>query len=150
MWYKLCWSIVSMDLSEQPNGKLKIMVVNDEEDILMLYSDYFSKRGHQVLKTYLTADNVMDDIERETPNMYVIDHKLPGTKNGLDLAAEILLKYPLAPILFVTANQYLDSELSKHRIFDGKKIKVLLKPARLQQIENYMLDLIREKPYPLA
>ena len=139
-----------MDVPEQPNGKLKIMVVNDEEDILMLYSDYFSKRGHQVLKTYLTADNVMDDIERETPNMYVIDHKLPGTKNGLDLAAEILLKYPLAPILFVTANQYLESELSKHRIFDGKKIKVLLKPARLQQIENYMLDLIREKPYPLA
>ena len=139
-----------MNPSEQPNGKLKIMVVNDEEDILMLYSDYFSKRGHQVLKTYLAADNVMDDIERETPNMYVIDHKLPGTKNGLDLAAEILLKYPLAPILFVTANQYLESELSKHRIFDGKKIKVLLKPARLQQIENYMLDLIREKPYPLA
>jgi len=150
MWYKLCWSIVSMDLSEQPNGKLKIMVVNDEEDILRLYSDYFSKRGHQVLKTYLTADNVMDDIERETPNMYVIDHKLPGTKNGLDLAAEILLKYPLAPILFVTANQYLEYELSKYRIFDGKKIKVLLKPARLQQIENYMLDLIRERPYPLA
>jgi DNA-binding LytR/AlgR family response regulator len=82
--------------------------------------------------------------------MYVIDHKLPGTKNGLDLAAEILLKYPLAPILFVTANQYLESELLKHRIFDGKKIKVLLKPARLQQIENYMLDLIRDKPYPLA
>jgi DNA-binding response OmpR family regulator len=139
-----------MDLSEQPNGKLKIMVVNDEEDILRLYSDYFSKRGHQVLKTYLTADNVMDDIERETPNMYVIDHKLPGTKNGLDLAAEILLKYPLAPILFVTANQYLESELSKHRIFDGKKIKVLLKPARLQQIENNMLDLTREKSYHLA
>jgi DNA-binding response OmpR family regulator len=136
-----------MDLSEQPNGKLKIMVVNDEEDILRLYSDYFSKRGHQVLKTYLTADNVMDDIERETPNMYVIDHKLPGTKNGLDLAAEILLKYPLAPILFVTANQYLESELLKHRIFDGKKIKVLLKPARLQQIENYILDLTREKSY---
>jgi DNA-binding response OmpR family regulator len=136
-----------MDLSEQPNGKLKIMVVNDEEDILRLYSDYFSKRGHQVLKTYLIADNLMDDIERETPNMYVIDHKLPGTKNGLDLAAEILLKYPLAPILFVTANQYLESELLKHRIFDGKKIKVLLKPARLQQIENYILDLTREKSY---
>lgn len=139
-----------MDISEQPNGKLKIMVVNDEEDILRLYSDYFSKRGHQVLKTYLTADNLMNDIERETPNMYVIDHKLPGTKNGLDLAAEILLKYPLAPILFVTANEYLESELSKNRIFDGKKIKVLLKPARLEQIENYMLDLIRERPYPLA
>jgi DNA-binding LytR/AlgR family response regulator len=90
----------------------------------------------------------MNDIERERPNMYVIDHKLPGSKDGIDLAIEILTKYPSSPILFVTANEYLDSELSKHRIFDGKKIKTLLKPARLQQIENDMLELVAEKPYP--
>lgn len=137
-----------MDPSILHNEKLKIMVVNDEADILRLYSDYFSKRGHQVLKTYLTAENVMNDIERERPNMYVIDHKLPGSKDGIDLAIEILTKYPSSPILFVTANEYLDSELSKHRIFDGKKIKTLLKPARLQQIENDMLDLVAEEPYP--
>jgi DNA-binding NtrC family response regulator len=136
-----------MDLSLN-NEKLKIMVVNDEADILMLYSDYFSNRGHQVLKTYLTSENVMDDIERERPNMYVIDLKLPGTKDGIDLATEILAKYPSSPIHFVTANEYLESELSKHRIFDGKKLKVLLKSAGLQQIENDMLDLVREKPYP--
>jgi DNA-binding response OmpR family regulator len=123
-----------MDLSLN-NEKLKIMVVNDEVDMLRLYSDYFSNRGHQVLKTYLTSENVMDDIERERPNMYVIDLKLPGTKDGIDLATEILAKYPSSPIHFVTANEYLESELSKHRIFDGKKLKVLLKPARLQQIE---------------
>ncbi len=140
--------IFSMHLSKLNKEKLKIMVVNDEEDILMLYSDYFSNRGHQVLKTYLTAENVMDDIERESPDIYVIDHKLPGTKEGIDLAIEILAKYPSAPILFVTANEYLESELSKHRIFDGKKLKVLLKPARLQQIENDMSDLVREEPYP--
>lgn len=57
--------------------------------------------------------------------MYLIDHKLPGTQYGLDLAAEILGKYPSAPILFVTANEYLESELSKHRIFDGKKNKCI-------------------------
>ena len=114
-----------MDLSLN-NEKLKIMVLNDEAD----------------------TENVMDDIERERPNVYVIDHKLPGTKDGIDLATEILAKYPSSPILFVTANEYLESELSKHRIFDGKKLKVLLKSARLQQIENDMLDLVREKPYP--
>ena len=136
-----------MDLSLN-NEKLKIMAVNDEADILRLYSDYFSNRGHQVLKTYLSAENVMDDIEKERPNMYVIDHKLLDSKDGIDLAIEILTKYPSSPILFVTANEYLDSELSKHSIFDGKKIRILLKPARLQQIENDMLDLVGEKPYP--
>ena len=80
--------------------------------------------------------------------MYVIDHKLLDSKDGIDSAIEILTKYPSSPILFVTANEYLDSELSKHSIFDGKKIRILLKPARLQQIENDMLDLVGEKPYP--
>jgi DNA-binding NtrC family response regulator len=74
-----------MDLSLN-NEKLKIMVVNDEADVLRLYSDYFSNRGHQVLKTYLSAESVMDDIEKERPNMYVIDHKLLGSKDRIDLA----------------------------------------------------------------
>jgi DNA-binding response OmpR family regulator len=131
-----------MTTSQPGNETLKIMVVNDEEDILNLYTDFFSRRGHQVLKTYLSAENVMNDVKRETPNIYLIDHKLPGTKDGLDLAAEILEKYPSAPILFVTANEYLESELSKHRIFEGKKLKVLLKPVKLHAIERHMLDLI--------
>lgn len=133
-------------MSEPNDGKLKIMVVNDEEDILDLYTDYFSKRGHEVLKTYLMAENVMGDIERERPNMYLIDHRLAGTKNGIDLATEILDKYPSAPILFVTANEYLEFELAKHPIFEGKNLRVLIKPAKLQVIENYMLDLIRNLP----
>ena len=137
-----------MDLKEPNNGRLKIMVVNDEEDILRLYSDYLSLRGHQVLKTYLAADDVMEDVERETPNIYVIDHRLRGTKDGIELATEILEKYPLAPILFVTANEFLESELLQHPIFEGKKIKVLVKPVKLHDIEMNMLDLVRnESPY---
>jgi DNA-binding response OmpR family regulator len=139
-----------MGLSEQNIEKLKIMVVNDDEDTLRLYKDYFSKRGYHVLKAYLAAENVMRDVERESPDIYLIDHRLPGTKDGIDLAAEILDEYPSAPILFVTANEQLKLQLTIHRIFDGKKIKVLVKPVKLHEIENYVLDLIRERPYPLA
>ena len=113
----------TVTLNGPDNERLKIMVVTDEEDILRLYTEYFSRRGHQVLKTYLTAENVMNDVERETPNICLTDHRLPGTKDGLDLAAEILDKYPSAPIVFVTANEYLQSELSKYRVFEGKKLK---------------------------
>jgi DNA-binding LytR/AlgR family response regulator len=66
----------------------------------------------------------MRHVERESPDIYLIDHRLPGTKDGIDLAAEILDEYPSAPILFVTANEQLKLQLTIHRIFDGKKIKV--------------------------
>jgi DNA-binding NtrC family response regulator len=138
-----------VNLKKPSYEKLRIMVVNDDEDILRLYNDYLSGRGHQVLKTYLAAENVMDDVERENPNIYLIDPRMHAAKEGLDLAAEILEKYPAAAIVFVTTNDDLGSELSKHPIFEGKRLKVLMKPARLDDIEMNMLDLVREEPsYP--
>jgi hypothetical protein len=32
------------------------MIVNDEEDILTLYNDYLSSKGHQVVSKYMDAN----------------------------------------------------------------------------------------------
>ncbi len=43
------------------------MILDDEEDILVLYGDYLSNIGHRVLKTYVNADAILDDIDIEPP-----------------------------------------------------------------------------------
>ena len=43
------------------------MILDDEEDILVLYGDYLSNIGHRVLKTYVNADTILDDIDIEPP-----------------------------------------------------------------------------------
>jgi two-component SAPR family response regulator len=67
---------------------------------------------------------------------------LQGNKNGIDIATQILDKFPLAPILFITAHENLHKEISKNPIFDGKTIEVLLKPAKLDKIENSIVALM--------
>lgn len=120
------------------------MIVEDEEDILTLYNDYLSGKGHQVVNRYLSTDSIMNDLEKETPDVYLIDYRLPGNKNGIDIAIEILNKFPSAPILFITADEYQHREISKNPIFYYKNIEILLKPVKLDQIESSMLNLVNE------
>src|SRR5687767_6142623 len=105
-----------------------IMILDDEEDILTLYSDYLSNMGHRILSTYVNADSILQDIGIEPPDIYIIDYRLPGNMNGVEVAIEILKKYPLACIIFITAFEMLEKELSKQDIFCDKKIDVLIKP----------------------
>jgi hypothetical protein len=37
------------------------MILDDEEDIVALYSDYLSKMGHRILSTYVNADSIIQE-----------------------------------------------------------------------------------------
>lgn len=121
------------------------MIIEDEEDILILYNDYLSSKGHQVINKCLSADRILTDIEKEPPDVYLIDYRLPGNKNGIDVAIQILSRYPSASIVFITAFELLDREISKHGIFYDKNIDVLIKPVKLNDIENSILNLVNKK-----
>lgn len=59
---------------------LKIMIVEDEEDILILYDDFLSHRGHKVVSEYPNIDSIMSVLERETPDIFLIDYVLASLK----------------------------------------------------------------------
>lgn len=124
------------------------MILDDEEDILNLYSDYLSSRGHRVLKTYVNADTILDDIDIEFPDLYIIDYRLLGNMNGIEVAIEILKKFPSACIVFITGVELLDQEISKHEIFCDKNIDVLLKPVKLNRIQDSLLTLLSRTQSP--
>src|ERR671924_1288527 len=126
---------------------LTIMILDDEEDILTLYSDYLSRKGHRVIKTYVNSETVLDDIDIERPDAYIIDYRLPGNRNGVEVASEILKKFPSSCIMFITAFEFLDHEISKHNIFYDKNIEILIKPVKLRQIEESLLNLMSHKTF---
>lgn len=121
--------------------RLTIMILDDEEDILVLYGDYLNNMGHRVLKTYVNADTILDDIDIEPPDVYIIDYRLPGNVNGIEVATEILKKIPSARIIFITGVELLEQEIAKHDIFTDKNIDLLLKPVKLIEIQNSLLNL---------
>ena len=124
---------------------LSIMIIEDEHDILLLYKDYLLSRGHNVVATSTTANEILSDYDRIRPDVAIIDYKLPNDKNGLDAALQILNKYPSAAILIVTAYETVTKEITKMPILDNKRVEVLIKPLRLAQLENSIINIANRK-----
>lgn len=130
-------------MSNASKPRLKIAIIEDEEDILTLYKDFLINRGHEVISSLLNADNIISNFIRNLPDIVIMDYRMDGHKNGIDAAIEILTKYPLFPILFITGYEVLHRDILNYSIFEGKKISILTKPVFLKEIEDALLNLVK-------
>jgi CheY-like chemotaxis protein len=124
--------------------KLKIMIIQGDDDNLSLYSDYLSKRGYHVIARYTKGNNILSDVEKQPPDVFILNSRLPGNKSGTEVATEILDIYPSAPILFITADYSQPVVLKKHPKLRDKKVEILLKPVKLMEIEHSILNLVNK------
>jgi two-component system, response regulator, stage 0 sporulation protein F len=79
----------------------KILVVDDEEHIRLLYSEELTEAGYEVI----TADSglqLMERIENEKPDLVVLDIKMVDY-NGLDLLQDIRNRFYDLPVILSTA-----------------------------------------------
>lgn len=131
-------------MAKKEKRQLSIMIIEDEQDILLLYKDYLLSRGHKVLATSTTANEIMSDYDRIRPDIAIIDYKLPTEKNGLDAAMQILDKYPSAAILIVTAYETVRKEIAKNSLFNNKRVEILMKPIRLAHLESSIINIVNK------
>ena len=132
-------------MTKKEKEHLSIMIIEDEQDILLLYKDYLLSRGHNVVATSTTANEILSDYDRIRPDVAIIDYKLPNDNNGLDAALQILNKYPSAAILIVTAYETVTKEITKMPFLDNKRVEVLIKPLRLAQLETSIMNIANRK-----
>ena len=134
----------SLLMGKKEKKQLTIMIIEDEQDILLLYKDYLMSKGHKVLATSTTANEIMSDYDRIKPDVAIIDYKLPTEKNGIDAATQILDKYPSAAIMIVTAYDTVKKEIANNSFFDNKRVGILIKPIRLSQLENSIINIANQ------
>jgi len=79
----------------------KILVVDDEEHIRLLYSEELSEAGYEVI-TAADGFKLIELIEKEKPDLVVLDIKMVDY-NGLDLLQEIRNKFYDLPVILCTA-----------------------------------------------
>jgi DNA-binding NtrC family response regulator len=132
-------------MTKREKKHFNIMIIEDEQDILLLYKDYLLSRGHKIVATSTTANEILSDYDRIQPDVAIIDYKLPNNKNGIDAAIQILDKYPSAAILIVTAYETVRKEIVKRSLFDNQRVEVLIKPLRLAQLETSIVDIVNKK-----
>ena len=131
-------------MAKKEKKHFSIMIIEDEQDILLLYKDYLLSKGHNVVATSTTANEIMSDYDRIRPDVAIIDYKLPADKNGIDAAIQIIQKYPSDAILIVTSYETVTKEIAKISLFDNKRVEVLIKPVRLAMLESSIANIVNK------
>lgn len=129
----------------QPRKGRRIMIVEDEGDILFTFKDYMRSKGFIVTDSAPTADEALEAFEASLPDIVVMDYRLPGKLNGLQAAEQILGKHPYAKILIVTGHEQAREELASNEFFEDKKIGILVKPVQLSKIAR-LIDTLDQAP----
>ena len=83
-------------------GKPRILVVDDEKHIRMLYQEELQVEGYDVAVSD-GEEPILDVVDRERPAIVILDIKLGVNRSGLDLLQEIRSRYTELPVILSTA-----------------------------------------------
>lgn len=108
----------------------RILVVDDEEDLLYFFAKYFESIGHEVLKTQF-GEEAVPLILDSMPDVTFIDVRLKGVMSGLDVIKEVRVKAPERKIILLTAYQDVQEEALKNGV-----LFCISKPTGLEELEG--------------
>ncbi len=121
---------------EEMTSVIKILIVDDEQDICYFLSRNLSSKGYKTSFSHSLADARLE-IEKNTPDILLLDNHLPDGK-GVDFARGISEKYPDLKTIMITAH---DSPQDRSRAYSNGISFFLAKPFTMASI-NQVVDLV--------
>lgn len=117
----------------------KLLIVDDEESICWGLSQLGESHGHQVM-TASTAEQALNLAEEETPDVVVMDVRLPGM-DGLTAMQGLRDRVGPVPVIVITA--YGDLQTAVEAVRNGA-FDYIVKPFDLNQMEKVLDKAINE------
>jgi DNA-binding NtrC family response regulator len=87
----------------------KVLVVDDEEPIRLLYKEELTEEGYEVVEA-ASGQGLLERIEQENPDVVILDIKLADA-DGLDLLQEIRNRYYDLPVILCSAYEVFKGDL---------------------------------------
>ncbi|QSE97055.1 LytR/AlgR family response regulator transcription factor [Fulvivirga lutea] len=112
-------------------NKIRVLIVEDEFIIAEDLRDILEEQGHEVVGLAGNFNNGIQLIEAELPDIVLLDIRIKGEKDGIDLAKEIRLKYKV-PFIFISS--YSDSVTVK-RASEVNPYGYLVKPFEPEDVK---------------
>ena len=109
-------------------NKAKIWVVDDDDSIRWVLDKALSKTGFTT-EIFNSADDVLEHLASDLPDVLVSDIRMPGT-SGLDLLQKMNKKHPEIPVIIMTAHTDLDSAVAS---YDQGAFEYLPKPFDINE-----------------
>ena len=117
----------------------KILVVNDEEDILRIIVDRLEHYGFEVC-TARDGRQGLDLADQEEPDLVLLDVRMP-VMGGMAALDELHRQHPDLPVLIVSASA--DREVVEESLSRGA-VDYLLKPFEPAELRDKVFQILRK------
>jgi two-component system, NtrC family, nitrogen regulation response regulator GlnG len=111
-----------------------VWIIDDDKSIRWVIEKALSREGI-VFKSFSTAQEAMDALDDDAPQVVISDIRMPGA-SGLDFMQRLKTKLPATPIIIMTAYSDLESAVAA---FQGGAFEYLPKPFDV----DHAVELIR-------
>ncbi|MBE9039643.1 response regulator [Oscillatoriales cyanobacterium LEGE 11467] len=112
--------------------KNKILIVEDELIAAANIARYLQKEGYQVIAKVNSGEKALEQVDREIPDLVLMDIMLRGKLDGIETASRIRQRYRM-PIVYITA--YAD-RATLDRAKETEPYGYLVKPFKSQDIST--------------
>jgi DNA-binding response OmpR family regulator len=116
------------------NKPPRVLIVEDEAVLAMLYRKRLKTRGYVITGTASTRDEAVSLAFQDPPDFVLMDIRLAGDNDGIDTAREITARIRTRTI-FMTG--YSDEKI-KNLALELHPLAYLIKPFDLQELLVYM------------
>ena len=79
----------------------KILLVDDDESIQLLYQEELADEGYQVLSA-LNGVEALKKFEHDDPDLVILDIQMPGM-NGIEVLRQMKMEKPSIPVILSSA-----------------------------------------------
>lgn len=111
---------------------LRVLVVEDNRDLAKLFCDLLEVMGC-VAEAVFNARSALENAKAKVPDLVFCDLRLPGGKNGFELAAELRADPALAHIPLIAVTGYADGD-ERERALEAGFQRVFEKPVKFAQL----------------
>jgi len=119
-----------------------ILIVDDQPEVLRLYSRGLEVSGHRVI-TAETVELGMQLVDAAPPDAVLVDLKMPYV-NGMGMLYRLRQSHPLLPVAIITGMQNLDKEtLQEIAMLEAS---IHYKPVSIVQIQRIVEELLARAP----
>lgn len=81
----------------------RILLVDDEEGIQLLYREEFEEEGYEVIAAY-NGEEALEKFSQEPPDLVILDINMPGM-NGIEVLRRMKEINPNLPVILSSAYQ---------------------------------------------
>lgn len=123
------------------DNRIKVIIIEDEQDLLYLYSEFLLIKGYSIIFTDTDTTNILNEYKKYEPDVIIIDRNLLDIEKDNKISKRILNNFPNTMILMISNMDSFDSFAHTNtnyneQSFKNKRIEYLIEPIKLQVLEK--------------